>query len=95
MPGLKLKWIFPPTSGTYGYFTGGSTAYNSAAIVTTDKITFSSDTTAAATTANLAQARLYAFGVGKAFSKGYVCGGGTDTGAKSQQSQPSTSQQQP
>lgn len=58
-----------------GYFMGGSTN-NSGTVATTDKITFSNDTTAAQTSANLTLARVYCTGV-NSITRGYVAGGAT------------------
>jgi hypothetical protein len=58
--------------GTVGYFTGGASSANT---TRTDKITFSTDTTAAATTANLAAAKQAARGLGTSVGYGLVTGG--------------------
>jgi hypothetical protein len=65
---------------TKGYLAGGdSTSSNTTGIVTTaDKVTFSSDTTAAQTSANLSSARYYAAGLTEGSTKGYFIGGVTD-----------------
>ena len=60
-----------------GYFAGGDTSGGDVVVVTADKITFSNDTTAAATTANLSQARCWLAGVSGGDSKGYFAGGTT------------------
>jgi len=60
--------------GTKGYFAGG---YTGAKVSTTDKITFSTDTTAAATTANLTTQKFACVGVSEGSTKGYVAGGTT------------------
>jgi hypothetical protein len=63
---------------TKGYFAGGSTG-SSVNFVTTDKITYSNDTTVAQTTANLSQARYSLAGVSDGLTKGYFAGGTTGT----------------
>jgi hypothetical protein len=64
--------------GTKGYFAGG---LNSIAIIvaTANKLTYSTDTTAAQTSANLSQARSYLTGVSEGSTKGYFAGGTTGT----------------
>jgi uncharacterized membrane protein YdcZ (DUF606 family) len=56
----------------YGYFAGGFTG---AAIATTDRITFSTGTTAAFTAANLSQARYWIAGSSDKSTYGYISGG--------------------
>ena len=58
----------------YGYFAGG---WSGAVVVTADKLTYSSDTTAACTSADLSQARYALAGIGYKDTKGYFGGGGT------------------
>lgn len=60
-----------------GGFTGATFATRS---LVTDKLTFSGDTTAAATTANLSLARAQLVGVTEGASKGYFAGGITAAG---------------
>ena len=59
-----------------GYFAGGSTDISDgyANRATADKLAFSTDTTAAVTTANLIQAR-YAIGASASAAAGYFAGG--------------------
>ena len=64
---------------TKGYFAGGDTTGGGAIVGTADKVTFSTDTTAAVTTANLAVVRAYFNTNGDGASKGYFCGGYTNT----------------
>ena len=67
------------TAGIKGYFAGGNTGAN---VTTTDKMSFSTETTAAQSTANLSQSRYIPYGVGNTFSKGYIGGGYSDNYAK-------------
>jgi hypothetical protein len=67
---------------TKGYIVGGYTSYT-VTVVTTDKITYSSDTTGAQTTANLPAARGGCGGVSEGQTKGYVLGGDTGSGTNS------------
>jgi len=62
---------------TKGYFGGGDSNAAGAAVATTDKVTFSSDTTAAVTTANLAVIRCYFASNSEGSTKGYWSGGYT------------------
>ena len=64
--------------GTKGYFAGGinSIAIN---VATANKLTYSTDTTAAQTSADLSQARSYLTGVSEGSTKGYFAGGTTGT----------------
>jgi hypothetical protein len=57
-----------------GYACGGRTSA-AGAITTGDKLTFSSETTAAATTANLSTARYAGAGISERSTKGYFAGG--------------------
>lgn len=59
----------------YGYATGGSTTTGSAQVATTDRITFSTSTTAAHTPANLTQAREFMACLSDRASYGYALGG--------------------
>jgi uncharacterized membrane protein YdcZ (DUF606 family) len=68
-------------ASTYGYFAGGSTSVN-AHVVTADRITFSTGTTAAFTTANLSQARTFIGSVSDKLSYGYFAGGRTGTAVR-------------
>ena len=63
---------------TNGYFAGGATSSFSGHVATTDKIVYSTDTTAAQTTANLSQARQGLAGCSGERTKGYFAGGTTD-----------------
>jgi hypothetical protein len=65
-------------STTNGYFAGGATTSFSGHVATTDKIVYSTDTTAAQTTANLSQARQGLAGCSGERTKGYFAGGTTD-----------------
>jgi len=62
------------TSISQGYFAGGSTGAN---VSTTDKILYSTDTTAAQTSANLSQARRELAGISDSTTNGYFAGGAT------------------
>jgi hypothetical protein len=63
---------------TKGYWAGGySGSIVTSCVVTADKITFSGDSTAAQTTANLSAARAEAFAGSDGSTKGYWCGGQT------------------
>ena len=64
---------------TKGYFAGGHTDAAGGQVVTVDKITFSSDSTAACTTADLSQARHSSAGVSEGSTKGYIAGGYTSS----------------
>lgn len=55
-----------------GYFAGGGTLNQ---VATADKLTYSNDTTAAQTTANLSQARIGVAGVSNSTTQGYFAGG--------------------
>ena len=59
---------------TKGFCAGGINA-SATTVATTDKITFSSDTTVAVTTANLALARQYIGGLSSGNVRGYFTGG--------------------
>jgi hypothetical protein len=59
---------------TYGYFAGGFTGA-SVTVATGDRITFSTSTTAAQTSANLSQARYYLSGLSDGTTYGYFAGG--------------------
>ena len=62
--------------GTKGYFAGGRTAIGTATGVSTaDKLTYSTDTTIAQTTANLSQSRQQLAGITEGSTKGYFIGG--------------------
>ena len=64
--------------GTKGYFNGGTTSSNAVTLATTaDKLTYSTDTTVAQTTANLSQARYAPAGISQGTTKGYFAGGST------------------
>jgi len=58
------------------YVIGGNTT-STATVLTADKLSFSNDTSAAQTTANLSQARSQLYGVSERTTKGYVAGGFT------------------
>jgi hypothetical protein len=62
------------TLGQKGYFLGGTTG---AAVATGDRLTFSTDTTAAVTTSNLSAATAQMNGVSQGSYAGYVTGGVT------------------
>lgn len=64
----------PYISGEKGYFLGGFTG---AAVTTGNKLTFSNDTTAAQTTANLSAAASSTAGISEGTYAGYVTGGAT------------------
>ena len=61
---------------TKGYFAGGYTGLG-IAVSTTDKIIYSTDTTASQTSANLSQARIASAGISEGLAKGYIAGGYT------------------
>jgi hypothetical protein len=64
--------------GTKGYFNGGTTSSNAVTFATTaDKLTYSTDTTVAQTTANLSQGRYAPAGISQGTTKGYFAGGST------------------
>ena len=63
-------------NGIKGYFAGGLNA-GSFTVATADKLTYSTDITAAQTTANLSQARYALAGVSEGLTKGYFAGGNT------------------
>lgn len=65
---------------TKGYFLGGSTTGGIPGVVTTDLFTYSSEATAAQTTANLSVARFGISGMTEGTTKGYVGGGSTSGG---------------
>jgi hypothetical protein len=73
-------WLAGVSEGsTKGYFAGGTIATNGTSnLATTDKLTYSNDTTVAQTTANLSQARYFLAGVDGTSTKGYFAGGTTD-----------------
>jgi len=71
--GINLSTI---RGGSKGYFAGGDTG---AFVSTADKLTYSTDTTSAQTTANLSQARSSLAGVSEGLTKGYFAGGTTGT----------------
>jgi hypothetical protein len=60
--------------GTKGYFTGGYTGAG-VDVATSDKINYSTDTTASLTTSNLSQARSFLAGISEGSKKGYFAGG--------------------
>lgn len=65
--------------GAKGYIAGGDTTNNNTVtVITADKITFSTDTTVAQTSANLTQARSFANSMSEGITKGYFCGGYTN-----------------
>lgn len=64
-------------SGTKGYFLGGWTGGAVTFVTTADKIVFSTDTTAAQTSANLSQGRQQGGGVSDGTTAGYLGGGQT------------------
>ncbi len=70
-------WLAGVSGGSQrGYFCGGSTGDGAAtASLVTDMLTFSTDTTAARTVANLSEARRFCYGVTEGSAKGYVLGG--------------------
>lgn len=70
----RMKWPSgtPPIAGTKGYVLGG---YTGAATNKTDLFTFSSETAALATTANLSSSRYDPASVANAGIKGYTAGG--------------------
>jgi hypothetical protein len=63
---------------TKGYFAGGLTGAGVDA-ATADKLTYSTDTTSAQTTANLSQARYSPAGISELSTKGYFAGGNGNT----------------
>lgn len=66
--------------GSAGYYAGGQTGATAGTnVATTDKLTYSSETTAVTTTANLSQARKSVTGLSERSTKAYFAGG--DTGA--------------
>ena len=68
--------------GTKGYFVGGASSTNNNSQVTTaDKLTYSTDTTAAQASANLSQARYNLAGISEGTTKGYFAGGATNNAA--------------
>ena len=75
---LTLHAISEGTSK--GYFTGGYTGAG-VSVVTADKLTYATESTAASTASNLSQARDGASGVSQAGTKGYFCGGQTAVGS--------------
>ena len=62
---------------SHGYVLGG---YTGDYMATADKVTYSTDTTAACTSANLSQARYVACSTGDGTTKGYLIGGDTGGG---------------
>lgn len=64
----------------YGYFAGGSTGAANASRNTTDRIEFSSGTTASNTTSNLSLERSMVVSCSDGLSYGYFAGGYTMTG---------------
>lgn len=68
-----------PYGYNQGYFLGGDTSGVGGYVVTTDKITYSSDSTAACTSADLSAVRAYTSmgGISKVNSHGYIGGGWT------------------
>jgi len=64
-----------------GFFCGGYSAVGSY-VATADKITYSGDSTAATTTANLTSSRLASAGVSFPGNKAYCCGGSTGANAQ-------------
>jgi hypothetical protein len=58
--------------GAKGYYLGG---YSGSVAATADKLTYSNDTTAAQTTANLSVSRYEMRGLSEGNTKGYTCGG--------------------
>ena len=62
---------------SHGYVLGG---YTGDYVATADKVTYSTDTTAACTSANLSQARYAACSTGDGTTKGYLIGGDTGGG---------------
>jgi hypothetical protein len=62
---------------TYGYFAGGFTTSLSGPVNTTDRITFSTGTTAAFTAANLSTAKRSVASSSDGFTYGYFSGGAT------------------
>lgn len=60
-----------------GYCMGGSITNSTTTVVTADKLVFATDTTSAATSANLSQSRSQLYGMSERSSKGYVAGGFT------------------
>jgi len=62
---------FTRYGGSKAYFSGGSYSANQ---VATDKLTYSNDTTAAQTSANLPSNHGYGTPLSDGYSKGYVCG---------------------
>ena len=69
----------PPAGATYGYFSGGMTGAfgSSTETAVTDRITFSTSTTAAQTTADLSVARSRPAGLSDKSTYGYILGGST------------------
>jgi hypothetical protein len=78
----QTRYYSASTSGnpTKGFFMGGSSLSPGATVATADRTTFSTETTAAVSGANLSQARLSLAAVGNA-DKGFFSGGSTPTPA--------------
>jgi hypothetical protein len=64
---------------TYGYWCGGGTSTTDLSNSTTDRITYSSGTTASATVSNLLMPNLRCGGITDGGEFGYVCGGYTSS----------------
>jgi hypothetical protein len=69
--------VYSGTSGAYGYVLGGRTAASNTAVSSADQITFSTDSTAANTSAALSAVRNAGASLSKASTSGYMCGGTT------------------
>jgi hypothetical protein len=68
-------------ASTKGYILGGLTNNGSTGVATGDKLTFSTDTTAATASSNLSSARGWLNGTGDNSTKGYAAGGASNIGA--------------
>jgi hypothetical protein len=69
----------PPGGSTYGYYLGGANNVGTP-IAISDRLTFSTDTSAAQTSANLSAAREFGNTMSDKSTYGYVCGGRTGAG---------------
>ena len=75
LTGAKWQHASVGNPSASGYFAGGRSTTLATDMATADKLTFSNDTTAAATTANLSLARAQLFGLSERITKGYFAGG--------------------
>ena len=71
----KIDGVLAIRGYLYGYFAGGTTGIGQSAV--TDQITFSTQTTAAKTSANLSSGRIWPGGLSDGVLYGYVAGGST------------------